>query len=60
MQEIRFFNTCLANKGKDSCGEDMSLPSSVVTYWIMNAQFFALVDVNLKLKFCTKPSFPLL
>ena len=38
----------------------MSLPSFVVTYWIMNARYFALVDLNLKVQFCAKPSFSLL
>ena len=43
------FFTCPANTGKDSYGVDTSLPLSAVTYWIIHAQYFAMISLNLKL-----------
>ena len=32
-----------ANKGRDSSDVDTSLPLTAVNFWIMNAQYFALI-----------------
>ena len=53
----QFAYTYPANTGKDSCGGDLSLPSSDVTYSIMYAQYFALINWNLNLQFNVKASF---
>ena len=57
----RFSPTSLNTyKGKYSCGVDTSISLSALTYRIMHAQHFDLINLNLKLQLCTKASFSLL
>ena len=53
-------DTCAANTGKDSCVVDTSLLMTAVTYWIMHAQYFALINLYLKRLFIVIASFSLL
>ena len=50
-----------ANTGKNSSGVNAShLMSAFTYYWLIHAQYFALINMNLKLQFCAKISFSLL
>ena len=58
----RFLQTIQPTQARQgSCGVVIvSLPFSTVTYWIMHAQYFALINLNLRLWFCARASFCLL
>ena len=56
----QFSPTCQAVIRKDSSDIDTSLPLSAITYLIMHAQYLALINLTLKLKFCAKVSSSLL
>ena len=45
----QFTHTCPTNTGKDSSDVDTSLPLSAVTYLNIHAQYFAVIDLTLKL-----------
>ena len=60
MEPISPLPLCLANTGKESYGVDTSLPMFAFTYWNIQAQYFALINLSLKFKFCDKASFSLL
>ena len=53
---------CSANTGKDSCDVNTSFPLSAITYLSksIHTEYFALININLKLKFCAKARFFLL
>ena len=45
-----------ANTGKDSCEVYTNFLCMLLLYWIMDAQYFALLNLILKLQFCGEAS----